>query len=303
MDLKYSRSSLRGLAAALVLVVVMTASAATPAWAGDSAADAALKAVLQKRLLVPDAKDIQLGPSIPGPFPGVASRTVTLVNPSAPGQKAEIEVFMDDAGKKIVIAQHYAVVDSAHPWEQVNLNQVHLDDHATLGPATAPVSIIEFGDFECPYCARAFSEIETVVNTTYKDRVHLIWKNFPLNVHPWAEQGAVAAECAREQNPAAFWSFARDLYRDQTDINPQNLRAHIDTYITSLKLDSKAMDACILGKTAEDRVQQDIKDAQAIHINSTPTFIVNGIPVVGLPAGDVFDFVIKSQLQDRHASM
>jgi protein-disulfide isomerase len=140
------------------------------------------------------------------------------------------------------------------------------------------------------------------VNNTYKDRVRLIWKNFPLNVHPWAEQGAVVAECAREQNPTAFWSFARDLYRDQTDISPQNLRAHIDTYIASLNLDSKAMDACILGKTAEDRVQQDIKDGQAIHINSTPTFIVDGIPVIGLPTGDVFDFVIKSRLQDRTAS-
>jgi protein-disulfide isomerase len=307
MHPQYSRSPIRALpivlAALLALIGVVTLSVRTPVWAGDSAADAALKTVLQKRLLVPDAKNIQLGPSSPGPFPGVSSRVVTLVNPAAPGQKAEVEVFSDAAGKTIVIAEHYAVVDSAHPWEQVDLKQLHLDDHAALGPATAPVTIIEFGDFECPYCARAFSEIETVVNTTYKDRVRLIWKNFPLNVHPWAEQGAVAAECAREQNPAAFWSFAHNLYRDQSEINPQNLRAHIDSYVTSLNLDPKGMDACILGKTAEDRVQQDIKDGQAIHINSTPTFIVNGIPVIGLPAGNVFDFVIKAQLQDHHASM
>ena len=271
-------------------------------WAGDSPADASLRALLQKRLLVPDAKNIELGPSKPGPFTGVSSRAVTLVNPEAPGQKAEIEVFIDAAGKSMVIAQHYAVVDSAHPWEQVDLKALHLEDHATLGPDNAPVTIIEFGDFECPYCARAFSEIETLVDSTYKDRVHLIWKNFPLNVHPWAEQGAVAAECAREQNPAAFWSFARDLYRDQTEINPQNLRAHIDGYIGLLGLDAKGMNACILGKTAEDRVQQDVKDAQAIHLSSTPTFIVNGTPVIGLPSSKVFDFVITEQLQERHAA-
>ena len=81
------------------------------------------------------------------------------------------------------------MVDGANPWERADLKAVHLDDRATLGPADAPVTIIEFGDFECPYCAHAFNEIETVVNTTYKGRVHLIWKNFPLNVHPWAEQG------------------------------------------------------------------------------------------------------------------
>ena len=298
--LKNSHLYIRALASALVAVLLSTV--AVPANAGDSAADATLRAILQKRLLVLDAKNIQLGPVIPGPFPGLSSRAVTLVSPEASGQKAEIEVFTDAAGKSILIAQHYAVVDSAHPWEQADLKQLHLDDHATLGPATAPVTIIEFGDFECPYCARAFNEIETLVNTTYKDRVRLIWKNFPLNVHAWAEQGAVAAECAREQNPATFWSFARNLYRDQTEINPQNLRTHIDSYISSLGLDAKGMNACILGKTAEDRIQQDIKDAQAIHLGSTPTFIINGTPVVGLPSSKVFDFVIAAQLQEHHAS-
>jgi protein-disulfide isomerase len=62
------------------------------------------------------------------------------------------------------------------------------------------------------------------------------------------------------------------------------------------------MDACILGKTAEDRVQEDLKDGQAININSTPTFLVNGIPVIGLPSSSIFDFVVDSQLKEQHAS-
>jgi len=249
------------LVAALVAVfaAVVAFTITVPAMAADSAADAALKTVLQKRLLVPDRKNIQLGPPSPGPFAGMSSRTVTLVNPQTPDQKVDIEVFTDDTGKQVLIAQHYAVVDSANPWERIELNQLHLDDRATLGPATAPITIIEFGDFECPYCAR-------------------------------------------EQNPASFWTFARNLYRDQNEINPQNLRTHIDGYIGSLGLDAKAMNACILGKTAEDRVQQDMKDGNAAHINSTPTFLVNGIPVIGLPSSNVFDFVINGQLQERHAS-
>jgi len=309
MHLKNLRSLARALtsivtttAALAVAATIMAVAVTGPASAADSASDAALKTVLQKRLLVPESKNIQLGPPSPGPFAGMSSRTVTLVNPQSPDQKVEIEIFTDETGKQVLIAQHYAVVDSANPWERIDLKQLHLDDRATLGPADAPITIIEFGDFECPYCARAFSEIEAVVNTTHKDRVRLIWKNFPLNVHPWAEQGAVAAECAREQNPASFWSFARNLYRDQNQINPQNLRSHIDGYIGSLSLDTKAMNACILGKTAEDRVQQDMKDGNAAHINSTPTFLINGIPVIGLPSSNVFDFVINAQLQERHAS-
>jgi protein-disulfide isomerase len=300
MHLKNPRPSIRALAS--VLATVAALSIAAPVCAADSAADAALRATLQKRLLVPDAKNLQLGPPSPGPFTGVSSRTVTLMNPENAGQKVEIQVFTDEANKKVLIAQHYAVVDGASPWERVDLKQLHLDDRATIGPANAPITIIEFGDFECPYCAHAFNEIETVVNSTYKDRVRLIWKNFPLNVHPWAEQGAVAAECAREQNPAKFWDFARSLYRDQSEITPQNLRSHIDGYVSSLGLDPKGMDACILGKTAEDRVQQDQKDGQAININSTPTFLVNGIPVVGLPSSKVFAFVVDAQLQEQHAS-
>lgn len=300
MHLKNSGSFVRALAS--VVVASIAVAVTVPALAADSASDAVLKTVLQKRLLVPDAKNIQLGVPSRGPFAGMSSRTVTLVNPQSPDQKVEIEIFTDETGKQVLIAQHYAVVDSENPWERIDLKQLHLDDRATLGPADAPITIIEFGDFECPYCARAFSEIETVVNTTHKARVRLIWKNFPLNVHPWAEQGAVAAECAREQNPASFWPFARNLYRDQNEINPQNLRTHIDNYISSLSLDPKAMNACILGKTADDRVQQDMKDGNAAHISSTPTFLINGIPVIGLPSSNVFDFVINAQLQERHAS-
>src|SRR6185437_17152419 len=125
---------------------------------------------------------------------------------------------------------------------------------------SAPVTIIEFADFECPFCARAFSEVETLVNTTYKGKVRLIWKNYPLNVHPWAEQAAIAAECARQQNPEAFWAFARSFYHDQSDITPQNLREHIDSYANSSGLDGKALNACVLGNAAESRVNQDKQD-------------------------------------------
>jgi protein-disulfide isomerase len=272
-----------------------TASGAVPA----SARDANLKALLQKRLLIADAKSMTLGAPSPGPFPGVSSRTVTIASPE--GQKAEIEVFYDASGTRGIIAQRYAVFDSAHPWEKVEVGQLDLKDRPSMGPADAPITIIEFADFECPYCAHAFSEIDAAVNNTYKGKVRLVWKNFPLNMHPWAEQAAVAAECAKQQNPEAFWGFARDLYRDQTEITPQNLRQHIDDYTKSLGLDDKAMDACILGKSADAYVQQDLKDGNTVHVNSTPTFIVNGVPVVGLPSSQTFDFVVKSQLREARA--
>ena len=265
----------------------------------DSAGEVHLKAALQKRLLVPNPADLSLGVVTAGPLPGLYHRTVTINN--GQGQKFEVELFSDAANNKGILAQRYAMFDMADPWEHVDLKTVHLDDRATLGPADAAVHIIEFADFQCPYCARAFGEIETLVNTTYKGKVRLTWKNFPLNVHPWAEQAAIAAECARQQNPEVFWKFARDFYNDQNEINPQNLRDHIDGYASSAGLDGRALNTCVLGNAAQARVEQDKKDAEAVHINSTPTFLVNGIPVVGLPSSNVFDFVITAQLQSHQA--
>lgn len=275
-------------------------SSVAPTAHPDTAAEARLKSALQKRLLVPNQADLSLGPVTPGPLKGLFHRTVTISN--GQGQKFEIELFSDGSNDKGILAQRYALFDMADPWEHADLKALHLNDRAALGPAGAPIQIVEFADFECPFCARAFGEIETLVNTTYKGKVRLIWKNFPLNVHPWAEQAAIAAECARQQNPDAFWKFAGNFYHDQSDITPQNLREHIDNYASATGLDGKALNACVLGNAAEARVTEDRKDAEAIHINSTPTFLINGVPVVGLPSSNVFDFVITSQLHDHSAA-
>ncbi|HKV54469.1 MAG TPA: thioredoxin domain-containing protein [Candidatus Binataceae bacterium] len=278
-----------------------------PAWAADAPKGAApnsedlkLKAALQKRLLVPNVGDLTLGPPTSSALPGVKQRTVTIN--TGEGQKFEVELFTGPSGDKGILAQRFGVFKVSDPWERADMNLVHLKDRPTLGPADAPISIVEFADFECPYCAKAFGEIETLVNNTYKGKVRLFWKAFPLQGHAWAEQAAIAAECARQQNPQAFWTFAGDFYRDQAEITPQNLRQHIDGYVSSLSLDSKALDQCILGSTAEARVDEDRKDGEAIHVMSTPTFLVGGVPVIGLPTSNVFDFVITSQLQSAHAS-
>jgi protein-disulfide isomerase len=260
--------------------------------------DAKLMAALQKRLLVPNLADLSVGPPSPSALPGVTQRTIT-VNGGI-GERFQVELFTNASGDKGILAQRFATFSIADPWERVDTKVLHLNDRPTLGPADAPVRIVEFADFECPYCAKAFNEVETLVNTTYKGRVQLTWKDFPLQGHTWAEQAAIAAECVRQQNPQAFWTIAGDFYRDQNEITPQNLRDHIYGYAGTLHIDTKALNACILGSGAEARVDQDKKDGAAVHVASTPTFLINGVPVVGLPSSNVFDFVITSQLQAAH---
>jgi protein-disulfide isomerase len=270
------------------------------ACAADASNDQ-LAAALQKRLLVPDPAMLTIGPPSPGPLSGMSQRNITVS--IGQGQKAELKYFTTgNSADKGILTREYISFDTANPWQRVDVSKLHLKDRGVLGPANAPVTIIEFADFECPYCARAYSEIETLVNTTYKDKVRLIWKNFPLPAHTWAQQAAIAAECAREQNPDALWVFARNFYRDQGDITAQNLRQHIDQYATATGLDGKALNACVLGDAAEKQVLADRADGEQVHLNSTPTFLINGVMVVGLPSSNVFDFVIASQLKEKSAS-
>jgi protein-disulfide isomerase len=298
----------RWIFAALFLILAV-ALATNRAFAGPStpsgnlavpsnpARDAALKDYLQKKFRIGSANEIALGPMQRTALPGIYERQVTVTNEK--GQSVTVSLFSDLNETKAILGQFYDLGSDA--WGRIDLAPVHMDDRPTLGPPDAPVTMLEFADFECPYCAHAFGQIETLANTTYKGKIRVIFKNYPLNGHPWARTAAIAAECARLQNPSAFWDFARYFYSNQGQINPGNVQKKIDEEAATLSLDDNALKACMAAPAAAQRVAQDEADGNAVHVSSTPTFFVNGIPVVGLPEGKVFDFVINSELAGASA--
>jgi protein-disulfide isomerase len=273
------------------------AGSSTPA-AGATVAsnptrDAALKDYLQKKFRIGSADEIVLGPMQKSALPGIYERQVTVSNEK--GQSVTATLFTDQNETKAILGQFYDLGTDA--WGRVDLAPVHLDDRPSLGPPDAPITMLEFADFECPYCAHAFGQVETLANTTYKGKIRIIFKNYPLNGHPWARTAAIAAECARLQNPNSFWDFARYFYGNQGSISPGNVQKKIDEEAGKLGLDDAALKACM----AAQRVAQDEADGVAVHVSSTPTFFVNGIPLVGLPEGKVFDFVINSEMAAHSA--
>jgi protein-disulfide isomerase len=272
-------------------------SSASQDVATNPSRDTALKDFLQKRFRIGSANEIALGPMEKTGLPGIYERKVTVSNDK--GQSVTVTLFTDKNESKAILGQYFDLGSDA--WGRVNMSAVHLDDRPTLGPPDAPITMVEFADFECPYCAHAFGEVETLANTTYKGKIRLIFKNYPLNGHPWARTAAIAAECARVQNPAAFWDFARYFYTNQGQINPGNVQKKIDEEASKLSLDSAALKACMQAPAAAQRVAQDEADGNAVHVSSTPTFFVNGIPLVGLPEGKVFNFVINSEMAAHSA--
>ncbi len=283
-------------AAAQIAAPAALSTAPVPA---DPARDAAMKLYLQKHFKIPNPDLIKFGPAVQSPIAGLPyARGLTVILES--GQMINTALFFDKSGSKLLIGQ---LLDSSQePWGRMDLSKIHLNDNASVGPADAPVTIVEFADFECPFCARAFSVLETLANTNYKDKIKVVFKNFPLNVHPWAVKAAEAAECARLQNPTAFWEFARYFYSNQGSITPKNLQDQVDKEATNLKLDTPSLKVCMNSPQASDRVKQDQADGNSIKVTSTPTFFINGIPVIGLPDNKVLEFVINSELADKSAS-
>jgi protein-disulfide isomerase len=184
------------------------------------------------------------------------------------------------------------------PWEKIDLKPIHLDDRSVMGPASAPLTIVEFADFECPFCARAFSTLETMVHSTYKDKIRVIYKNYPLNSHPWAIRAALGAECARLQNPEAFWDFARDYYSNQGAITVKNVDDHTHATAKRLNLDIPTLDACMAGKAAQARIDEDQKDGNVVGVGSTPTLFINEIRIVGLPEEKAFQWLVSQQINE-----
>jgi protein-disulfide isomerase len=266
--------------------------------ATDPAKDAALKTYLQKHFKIPSPEMIKLGPAFRTPVEGLFARQ--LIVSTDQGQNVSTTLFFDKTESKAIIGQY--IDTSMEAWGRTNMGSVTLDDRPSQGPANAPVTIVEFADFECPFCAQAFSVIETLVNTTYKGKVRVIFKAYPLNAHPWAMKAAEAAECARMQNPDAFWDFARYFYTNQGSINTKNIQDNVDKLAKSQKLDEPSLKACMDSPQTEVRIKQDQNDGNSIRVSSTPTFFVNGIPVVGLQDAKIMDFVIDSELAGKGPS-
>jgi hypothetical protein len=280
-DTRVTMNKILRLAAACAAVVVLCAIILAPRGPALSAAtgvsDDQLIAFLQKHYRLPSTRNITLGPPIKTPFSKVKSRTVTITDDRGGSLKAMI--FVEPGVNQVIVGE--LLDPKSDPWGRVGLESMHLDDRATMGPANAPVTIVEFADFECPHCAHAMGVVETAVESKYNGRIRLVFKNFPLQGHQWARAAAIAGECVRLQNPSAFWDYAREIYRDQASITPDNLSQHIDDFARHNQLDSEALRACEMGEAADQRVAQDILDGQRANVVSTPTLFIDGIPVMG----------------------
>ncbi len=158
----------------------------------------------------------------------------------------------------------------------------------TRGKVNAPVVLVEFSDFECPYCGRFADVMKNDLSESDRDKIKVEFHHFPLPIHPWAERAAEQAYCVSKQSQPTFWKLHDYLFSHQNDISNETLDADIDAFLSKDKsIDQKAFILCSHSDYARQAVAADIALGTKYGVSGTPTIFLNGLRIVGSrSAGD-----------------
>ena len=188
----------------------------------------------------------------------------------------------------ILLSRHGELPAAADaPSQALAERLVRPDSHLT-GNASAPLTIVEFGDFECPACGLS-EDAARQIRAQYGDRIRFVFRQFPLTrIHPQAEKAAEASECAGEQGK--FWEGVEKLYANQADLSVDALKR----YAAELGLNQNRFDQCLDSSETAERVKQDLADGRALGVHGTPTYFI-GRKMIFRP----LDYATFSMLVDQ----
>lgn len=162
--------------------------------------------------------------------------------------------------------------------------------YPSFGPNDAPITIVEFSDFQCPYCRKFHQDTYQALLDAYPGQIRFVYRNLPLvSIHPEAFPAAVASRCALEQD--AFWPYYEKIFSGEDMGQTIYVR-----YATELGLDVTAFQDCLASDRNNAFIQADSDFAVGMGVQSTPTFFINGLAVIGAQPLEVFKQVIDKEL-------
>ena len=173
----------------------------------------------------------------------------------------------------------------------------------SLGPDDAPVTVIEFSDFQCPFCARVVPTVKELL-ARYPEQVRVVFLDFPLNMHPWAEPAAIAAGCAARQSNAAFWSLHDYYFEAQGDITTANVIANSRRHLADTGINMEQWEVCATDQDSDAytevqaRMRMSMNTAQSLGATGTPAFFINGRFLSGAQPIETFEEVVEQALAD-----
>lgn len=191
--------------------------------------------------------------------------------------RGPIPVLLTDDGKSLLVGE--LLDTSIDPLKEIT-DKISMENVPVKGNKDAEVVVVEYSDFQCPFCKKGAEMIPQILED-YKDNVKVVYKQLPLANHKWAKPASIASLCVFEQGDDKFWQFHDTVFEKQKEINLENSDEKLKEIAINAAVDVGQYEKCIETKEVADRVQADIKEAQSIGINSTPTFVVDGIIVPG----------------------
>jgi len=184
---------------------------------------------------------------------------------------------------------------AAAPGEEQKF-EVQAGGSPAMGAKNAPVTIVEWSDFQCPFCGRVEPTLKQVM-TSYGNKVRIVWKNQPLSFHPNAMPAAEAAMAAYEQGNDKFWAMHGKLFEKQNELSP----AYYEQAAREIGLDMAKWKASVASHKAQASIQADMAAGNAVGANGTPTFFINGRKLVGAMPFESFKQIIDAELASKVA--
>ena len=290
----------RTLASAILLAAVLWSAEKAPA--KKSAFDKATLEAYVRHLNVWGPKiKVEIDNPKPSPLPGFEEVTV---HASAGNASADDTLYVSKDGQKILRG---SVFDVAQNPFKPQLEKLHTDLQPSFGTPGAPVVIVLFSDFECPYCKEEAKALRSNLLATYPKEVRLYFKDLPLSqIHPWALPAALAGRCIFKQNPGAFWDYHDWIYEAQKDVTAENLKPKLMEYVKGKEIDPIQLERCLDSKATQPEIDKSVAEAKALGVAATPTVFVNGRQLVGQAATwanlrQVIDYEIEYQKTAKNA--
>ena len=249
---------------------------AAPVSAQDQKKSALDKATLEayvRHLFVMNSDvTVQVSDPKPSQVPGFVE---VVVHASKGDASGDFPFLISKDGSKILQATVYDV--NSNPFKP-DLDKLKTEFQPSFGTPGAPVVLVEFTDFECPYCKEEATMLRQNLLTAYPKQVRLYFKDFPIEaIHPWAKSAAIAGRCVFRQDPSSFWSYHDWMFAHQADITPVNLKDKVMEWAKGEKdIDVLQLGRCMDTKATEAEVDKNIAEAHALDVNATPTLFVNG---------------------------
>jgi len=220
--------------------------------------------------------------SVGDPRPSSISGLFEVDVQAKQGQEQHKEtLFVSQDGQKIIRGN---VLDiNRNPFESTAA-ALKTNTAPGFGPENAPVTVVVFSDYQCPYCRQEAQLVRNELPKAFPEQVRVFFKDYPLDqIHNWARLAAIGGRCVYRQNKAAFWDFHDWIFARQSEIQPDNVKAKILEFANGRNLDSLAIGRCLDTRATENEVNASIAEGRALNVDRTPYLFINGRRVIGMP--------------------